>query len=174
MAEFNQNLWAPWRMEYIRSLDEEREATGQCFLCAYAASPHEDAAHHVVCRTASAMVVMNRFPYTNGHLLVSPLRHIAEPAELTHEELVELATLTYQGVELLRRALRAEGFNIGANLGRCAGAGLPDHLHHHVVARWGGDTNYMAVLGGLRVIPDSLDATYQDLVRAAQGMGLRR
>ena len=173
MAEFNANLWAPWRMEYIRSLDEGRQ-DGECFLCAYASDPGQDAANHVVWRGESALVVMNRFPYTNGHLMVAPLRHVGDPAELLPAEMLEMTTLVYQGVALLRRALRAEGFNIGANLGRCAGAGLPDHLHHHIVGRWSADTNYMAVLGGVRVIPDGLDATYADLVSAAKEMGLRK
>jgi ATP adenylyltransferase len=174
MAEFNDNLWAPWRMAYIRTLDEEREECGQCFLCAYGDKVEDDATNHVVCRGSTCFVVMNRFPYTNGHLMVAPIRHVAEPGELLHEEVVELATLTYQCVELLRRALHAEGFNIGTNLGRCAGAGLPDHLHHHVVARWSGDTNYMAILGGIRVIPDALDETYAELVLAAKDLGLKK
>ncbi|HRX85273.1 MAG TPA: HIT domain-containing protein [Phycisphaerae bacterium] len=174
MAEFNENLWAPWRMEYIRSLDEERHVDGTCFLCAYAADPQTDAAHHVLWRGESAFVMMNRFPYTNGHLMIAPLRHVGDPADLTPAEIGEMATLVYQGVAVLRKALHAEGFNVGANLGRCAGAGLPDHIHHHVVARWSADTNYMAVLGGIRVIPDGLDATYADLVRVATEMGLRK
>ena len=93
--------------------------------------------------------------------------------QLTADERNEVAELSYTGVELLRRAFHADGFNVGANIGRCAGAGLPDHLHHHVVARWSGDTNYMAVLGGVRVIPDALDATYAQLVDQARAMGLR-
>lgn len=174
MPDFNNNLWAPWRMEYIRSLDEERAEAGKCFLCTYAADPELDAEHHVVWRGQAAFVVMNRFPYTNGHLLVAPTRHIGDPSELLPAEIAEMATLVYQGVAVLRQALHAEGFNIGANLGRCAGAGLPDHIHHHVVARWSADTNYMAVLGGVRVIPDGLDATYTDLVTVARKMGLRK
>ncbi|MCB9850306.1 MAG: HIT domain-containing protein [Phycisphaerales bacterium] len=173
MAEFNPNLWAPWRMEYIRSLDADARSDTGCFLCDYAAAPAEDTAHHVIWRGERVFVMMNRFPYTNGHLLIAPLRHCADPLALESDELNELTRLTYLGVELLRRTLHAEGFNVGANLGRCAGAGLPDHLHHHVVARWTGDTNYMAVLGGTRVIPDGLDATYAQLIAEAQKMGLR-
>jgi ATP adenylyltransferase len=173
MGESNANLWAPWRMEYIRSLEEEAQECSGCFLCRYVAEPEADARNHVVWRGKDVFVVMNRFPYTNGHLLVAPARHIADPAELTESELLELSRATYQGVAVLRKALQPQGFNVGTNLGRCAGAGLPDHLHHHVVARWSGDTNYMAVLGGIRVIPDGLDATYQGLVAAAEELGLR-
>ncbi len=173
MADFNDNLWAPWRMEYIRSLDNECADAGGCFLCSYVDCPAEDADHHVVWRSRCAMALLNRFPYTNGHLLIAPYRHLGDPADLSEEELVELTRMTYQGVALLKRAFGPEGFNVGTNLGRCAGAGLPGHLHHHVVARWAGDTNYMAVLGGVRVIPDGLNATYAQLVEHAVAMGLR-
>jgi len=173
MAEFNDNLWAPWRMEYIRSLNEEAKEAGGCFLCRYFEKPEDDRKNHVVWRGTTAFVVMNRFPYNNGHLMIAVGRHAGNPADLTEEELTEMTRLSFTGAELLTRAVRAVGCNIGTNVGRCAGAGLPDHLHTHVVPRWDGDTNYMAVLGGVRVVPDSLDATYKQLVRAAVEMGLR-
>jgi ATP adenylyltransferase len=173
MGEFNPNLWAPWRMEYIRSLEDEQRESKACFLCAYAANAEDDAAHHIVWRGEHVFVMMNRFPYTNGHLMIAPKRHIGDPTQLEEHELIEFTRLTYLGLELLRRVVHAEGFNVGSNIGRCAGAGLPDHLHNHVVARWGGDTNYMAVLGGMRVIPDGLDATYAELIAEARKMGLR-
>jgi ATP adenylyltransferase len=173
MGDFNDNLWAPWRMEYIRSLEQECAEANGCFLCAYHAAPADDSRNHVVWRGETAMAVMNRFPYTNGHMLVAPYRHIGDPQDLGEPEMAELGRMTYQAVALLKRCFKPDGFNVGANLGRCAGAGLPDHLHHHVVARWSGDTNYMAVLGGVRVIPDGLDATYAQLVDNAVAMGLR-
>ncbi|NOX57544.1 MAG: HIT domain-containing protein [Planctomycetes bacterium] len=168
MAEFNDNIWAPWRMEYIRSLGEENERTGGCFFCDYFENPQQDREHHVLWREADVFVMMNRFPYTNGHLLIAPTRHCGDPSKLNTDELVELTKATYTGVEVVRKAFGAEGFNVGCNLGRCAGAGVPDHLHNHVVPRWSGDTNYMAVLGGTRVIPDGLDAAYERLMDAAR------
>ena len=164
VAEFNENLWAPWRMEYIRSLSTECEEDG-CFLCRYWEVPEKDAENHVVWRTRSAFVVMNRFPYTNGHLLVAHAHHKGDFGQLGDDELVELTRLIRDSVELLRRTVKAQGFNVGYNVGRCAGAGLPDHLHAHIVPRWGGDTNFMAVVGDTRVVPDSLDALYTELVK---------
>ena len=173
MAEFNDNLWAPWRMEYIRSLDQEAEEAGGCFLCRYFERPENDRKNHVVWRGDRAFVVMNRFPYTNGHLMVAVNRHVGDPTELADEELAEMTRLSFACTELLTKAVCAQGCNIGTNIGRCAGAGLPDHLHTHVVPRWNGDTNYMAVLGGVRVVPDGLKATYEQLVSAAVEMRLR-
>lgn len=172
MPDFNTNLWAPWRMEYIRSLSEEFKDDG-CFLCNYWAKPQNDAANHVLWRSESAFVALNRFPYTNCHLLISPAAHQADVAEMSADEFGEVNGLIRAAVALLRRAVRAEGFNIGCNLGRCAGAGLPGHVHAHVVPRWSGDTNYMAVLGEVRVVPDALDAAYAMLVEHARTAGLR-
>ena len=172
MSEFNPNVWAPWRMEYIRSLDSQTHDVG-CFLCHYWQSPDDDRTNYVVLRGRSAFAVMNRFPYTNGHLLISPAAHQAELGRLDDEALLEMATMTRDAVALLTKAIGPQGFNIGYNIGRCAGAGLPEHIHAHVVPRWNADTNYMAVLGGVRVIPEALDATYQQLVAAAERLGLR-
>ena len=172
MADYNANLWAPWRMEYIRSLAEEEKEKG-CFFCDYWANPADDARNHVVWRGRCGLVVMNRFPYTNGHLLVATARHEGDPLKLDNDHAAELAALTWRTVALLRRVLHPDGFNVGANLGHCAGAGVPDHFHTHVVPRWSGDTNYMAVLGDTRVVPDGIEAQYRDLVRHATEMGLR-
>lgn len=173
MPEFNTNLWAPWRMEYIRSLAEDVTDDG-CFLCRYWEQPDADAENHVLWRTPSTIVVMNRFPYTNGHLLVAHAAHKAELSELNDEELVDLTRALRDGVGVLRAAFSPQGFNIGYNLGRCAGAGLPGHLHAHIVPRWSGDTNFMAVLGETRVIPDGLDAAHAELVKHAQAAGLKQ
>ncbi len=171
MAGFNANIWAPWRMEYIRSLEAEAGEVG-CFLCHYWQNPQDDRANHVVLRGKRAFAVMNRFPYTNGHLLIAPVTHNGTLAGLDEATLMELTTMTRDAVGLLEEALSPQGFNIGYNIGRCAGAGLPDHLHGHVVPRWNADTNYMAVLGGIRVVPDALNATHEQLVQTANRLGL--
>lgn len=172
MADFNKNLWAPWRMEYIRSLGEEARDEG-CFLCRYWEHPEQDRQNRVIWRTDTAFVVLNRFPYTNGHLLVSHAAHKGDVTDLSEAEFDEMNRAIRGGVSILRDVLSPQGFNIGYNLGLCAGAGLPDHLHAHVVPRWPGDTNYMAVVGDTRVVPDSLDATWAALVSKAESAGLR-
>ncbi len=172
MPDFNENVWAPWRMEYIRSLGEEAGEVG-CFLCHDWEHPEEDANTHVLWRGPHVLVVMNRFPYTNGHLLIAPREHVGGLSGLDDEVLLELTTSTRDAVSVLEATFSPQGFNVGYNIGRCAGAGLPDHIHAHVVPRWGGDTNYMAVLGGVRVIPDGLDATYRLLAAKAEELGLR-
>lgn len=161
MAGFHDNLWAPWRMDYIRSLGEE--TAGGCFLCRYARDPAADAAHHVVLRTQHTLITLNRFPYNNGHLLVAPLVHKPSPCDLSEPESLDLMRLVCASVEGLAATLSAQGFNIGMNLGHCAGAGLPDHLHWHIVPRWAGDTNYMSVIADTRVIPESLEQNYRRL-----------
>lgn len=172
MTEFHRNLWAPWRMDYIRSMAEQEQEDG-CFLCRYRDDPASDRKNHVVWRAPSAFVVMNRFPYTNGHLMVAHTHHCGDFEQLSDEQLTAMSRAIRQSVALLRAAVKAQGFNVGYNIGHCAGAGLPGHLHAHVVPRWNGDTNFMAVIGDSRVIPDSLDALYDELVRHAATMGLR-
>ncbi len=156
MAEFHDNLWAPWRMAYINEL---AAGARTCFLCDYREHPELDDSNHVVWRGPHTLTLLNRYPYTNGHLLIAPLEHGGDltrlPDPVMHELAVRLRIM--QGV--LRECLHADGFNIGMNLGRCAGAGLPDHVHFHIVPRWTGDTNFMSVLGNSRIIPQSLEAT---------------
>ena len=173
MPDFNHNVWAPWRMDYIRSLSEEAEDVG-CFLCHYWKDPAEDERNLVLWRGQAVFVVMNRFPYTGGHLLIAPQQHTADLGSLGDDVLLELTTATRDAMSLLSAVLDAQGFNVGSNFGRCAGAGLPDHIHTHVVPRWAGDTNYMSVLGGTRVIPEALDATYRLLADKAAEMDLRQ
>lgn len=172
MADYNTNLWAPWRMEYIRSLGDEHAADG-CFLCRYRDHPESDRENHVVWRADTTFVVMNRFPYTNGHLLIAHAGHQGDMSELSDDEMNEMSWMLRLGVSILKKTLSPQGFNIGYNLGICAGAGLPDHLHAHIVPRWAGDTNFMAVVGDSRVIPDALDTLYGELVKAAEALGLR-
>lgn len=155
-------LWAPWRIEYIRGEKEDG-----CFLCRMFAED-TDRENLVLFRGTTCVISMNRYPYTSGHLMVSPIRHIAELDELTAEEEQEFSELTRRAVAALRGALQPEGFNVGINLGAAAGAGLKDHLHRHIVPRWIGDTNFMPVVGGPRVIPETLAATYDLLVERLQ------
>jgi ATP adenylyltransferase len=171
MAEFNTNLWAPWRMEYIRSLCDEHKDTG-CFLCCYRDTPDDDAKNHVVWRGEHVFAVMNRFPYTNGHLLIALAEHKADMENLGEDQLCALSRGIRDGVRLLRETINPQGFNVGYNVGHCAGAGLPDHLHAHIVPRWSGDTNFMAVLGDVRVVPDSLDALYGELKAGVDSLEL--
>lgn len=157
-------------MEYIRSLGGELSEDG-CFLCRYWDHPEDDAKNHVVWRTSESFVVMNRFPYTNGHLMVCHKNHKSDLSELTDTELTDMTKTLRDAVAVLRNAFSPEGFNIGYNIGRCAGAGLPGHLHAHIVPRWSGDTNFMAVIGDSRVIPDALESAYKDLINGATTLG---
>jgi ATP adenylyltransferase len=169
MAEFQQNLWAPWRMEYIESLHAR---TPGCFLCQYAEHPAADERNLVVWRGPRTLVLLNRFPYSNGHALVTPLRHVAGLDGLTPDELLELICRVRDVQQALTQALGAQGFNIGFNMGACAGAGLPDHVHAHVVPRWAGDVNYMAVLADVKVMPQALERTMTALREASAALGL--
>ncbi|MBP7275356.1 MAG: HIT domain-containing protein [Kiritimatiellae bacterium] len=151
------NLWAPWRMDFIRS-----PKTDGCFMCdAIAGSDDRDTL--LLHRAPIGVVIMNRYPYTNGHLLVAPRRHVADLRSLTDDERLELMKLTDDSVRALGAVARPEGYNIGINLGRVAGAGLESHLHIHIVPRWNGDTNFMPVFGEVRVIPQALEELYDQL-----------
>jgi ATP adenylyltransferase len=152
-------------MEYIRSL--EKQDGNACFICAAAAatSPEERRQRLVLWTSDHAIVLINRFPYTNGHLLVASKSHTAELEQLSIEELTDLQVQSAQAVTLLKRALSPQGFNIGINLGRCAGAGLPGHLHQHIVPRWAGDTNFMSVVGEIRVVPQAVMQLWEELMR---------
>jgi ATP adenylyltransferase len=172
MAEFNTNLWAPWRMEYIRSFRDTDPQKEGCFLCNYWHAPGDDAKNHVVWRTSTTFVVLNRFPYTNGHLLVSTGSHKAGFEELTDEEICAMGRAIRDGINLLKAAIEPQGFNIGYNLGHCAGAGLPGHLHAHIVPRWNGDTNFMAVLDNTRIIPEALQTIWKQIHAKAMQSGL--
>ena len=158
-------LFAPWRMDYIKSV-VKGEDDEKCFLCqaAAAASDAERRQRLTLWTTDHMAVVINRYPYTNGHLLIAPVAHKAELEELTEAEQLDLQRQTADAVRLLRRAMSPQGFNIGINIGRCAGAGLPGHLHQHVVPRWAGDTNFMGVVGEVRVIPQAMSQLYEELM----------
>lgn len=153
-------LWAPWRVEYFNS-----KSTPDFLL--EAARTTDDAAHLVVARRKSCFLMMNRYPYSVGHLMVVPYRKVSDLSELTDGEKLELWELAEIGQRLLRETVRAQGFNVGLNLGKCAGAGVVDHLHLHVVPRWEGDNNFMPVLADTRVLPEALEALYARLRSAA-------
>jgi len=159
-------------MDYIRSLHASDEGLGECFLCRYWADPAEDRRNYVLWREGACLVAFNRFPFNNGHMLVAPARHKGTLDELEDAELSELIRRVRDVQRLLTGVVRAQGFNVGINVGRCAGAGLPDHIHIHVVPRWEGDTNFMGVVGDTRVIPQSMDDLYAELAEAAPRLGL--
>lgn len=152
-----ENLWAPWRLDYIKS-----EKVDGCFLCQALASD-EDRESLLLKRGLRCGVMINRFPYNNGHLMVFPYRHTHDVVELNPAEDEETAALVRLSVKILRKHLRPEGFNIGINLGKVAGAGLEEHLHTHIVPRWTGDTNFMPALAGIKVVPQALFALYDQL-----------
>jgi len=158
------NLWAPWRIKYIQGLSQK----SPCFLCDYIASPQDDAQNFVLWRTADAVVVFNRFPYNNGHLLIAPTRHIGSMEQATESELLSMTRLIRDSQKLLTAAIQPHGFNVGMNFGRCAGAGLPDHMHIHVVPRWNGDTNFMHVCSDTDVISQSMTDLYALLLEQSR------
>lgn len=147
------NIWAPWRIKYI----EDEPANDECFLCRACAAPKRDEKNYVVYRGAKTFAILNRFPYNNGHMLIAPNSHIAELSDLDDLTLLEISKTAIKIKDRLDRTLRPDGFNMGYNFGRVAGAGLPGHLHFHIVPRWNGDTNFMPVLGDVKVIPQSLE-----------------
>lgn len=157
-----ESLWAPWRVEYF-----EKPLPSSDFLDE-AARTTDDAAHLVVARRKTAFLIMNRYPYVPGHLMAVPYKKTAELADLGEQERLELWELAILAQERLRAAIKAQGFNIGFNLGRCAGAGVPDHLHLHIVPRWEGDTNFMPVLGGTKVFPEALEHLYPKLLEPSE------
>lgn len=150
-------------MDYIRSL--EKPDTTSCFLCEAGPCCDLEALRQrlILWTTPLSVVLINRFPYTNGHLLISPRRHVAELDQLTDDEGLDLHRQTSRAIELLRDVMNPQGYNVGINLGRAAGAGVPGHLHQHVVPRWSGDTNYMTVVGEVRVMPQALSKLWDDL-----------
>ena len=170
MERSSTTLFAPWRMDYIRTLD--KSGGDPCFICAAAATKTDEERRNmlVLWLTEHTVVMINRYPYTNGHLLVAPRAHKAELEELTSAEQCDLVAQTTACTRLLKRAMSAQGFNIGINLGKCAGAGLPGHVHQHVVPRWAGDTNFMGVVGEVRVVPQAMGQLYDELSKLWQGM----
>jgi ATP adenylyltransferase len=155
-------LWAPWRLEYIVQADEQEG----CVFCLEAANEIEPAKSLRIHDGGSAFALLNKFPYSSGHLMVAPRRHVGELARLTEDEALEMHRHAVAAVEALTRVYGPDGFNLGWNLGRVAGAGIADHVHLHVVPRWAGDTNFMPVLADVKVLPEHLLAT-RDRLRDA-------
>lgn len=164
----HQQLWAPWRLAYVQNSDPAEKAPSKpgCFLCHYRDDDKSnDSKNLVVMRGEHSIVVLNRFPYNNGHLLIAPRQHKADLRDLNDAELLETNHLLQKMIGLLEKTISPDGFNVGLNLGRVAGAGLPGHLHWHIVPRWNGDTNFMPILGEAKVIPQALDALLELLSR---------
>ncbi len=159
-------LWAPWRMDYICGPRSEG-----CLLCDMARD-EDNRKHLILHRGPRSYVVMNLYPYNNGHLMIVPYRHCAEFDQFSDEDSLEIMRQAQRATRILHQAFGAEGFNVGLNLGKAAGAGIVEHLHMHVVPRWVGDTNFMPVLADTKVMPDYLGSTYEKLVpffRAEKG-----
>lgn len=151
-----ERLWAPWRMAYIG----QGEVDG-CIFCDKPALDDRDAM--IIYRSELSFIMLNAYPYNNGHLLVSPFKHTADLSSLSHEERLDLMNLVDIGINGLKQTCCPDGFNVGINLGRVAGAGVADHLHFHIVPRWNGDTNFMPVLSDIKVLPEALESVWSKL-----------
>ena len=151
-------LWAPWRMDYILSGSEK----GDCIFCP-GDERGSDKDRLILYVGSMSMVMMNRYPYINGHLLVAPVRHVSGLEGLKEDESLDLLLTVRKSIDILRETIRPEGFNVGLNLGKVAGAGVEEHMHFHIVPRWNGDTNYMTVFGEVRIIPEHIVETYRKL-----------
>jgi ATP adenylyltransferase len=156
-------MWAPWRVDYITSNKRE----DGCIFCNRLAQK-DDRANLILKRGKHAFVIMNRYPYSNGHLMAVPNRHVSSPAELSTEETIELMALVNECAAALSSEMKTQGMNIGMNLGKAAGAGVEDHVHFHIVPRWFGDTNFITVVGDLRVVPEHFQETYDKLLKHFQ------
>lgn len=156
-------LWAPWRMKYITG-ETGKESKG----CIFCLKPKEkkDKDNFILIRGKRAFVMMNIFPYNNGHLMIAPYRHVGNFASLNDEELLEMMHLAQACQNAMKKAMKPQGFNLGFNLGRVAGAGIEDHLHLHLVPRWNGDTNFMPVLADTKIVSEALDDTFKKLKKA--------
>jgi ATP adenylyltransferase len=154
-----QHLWAPWRMEFIKG-----PKPSGCFLCeAAAVDPSREADYLVLARSELALVVLNRYPYNNGHLMVAPIAHLANLEDLPPAAASAVMAMTQRALRVLRQVLDPHGFNLGINGGKVAGAGVADHVHQHVVPRWDGDTNFMPIVANTKILNESLATSYREL-----------
>ncbi len=156
-------LWAPWRIKYILSPKDEG-----CFICEAIKKPEKDKENLVLYRSKNSLVIMNKYPYNNGHILIAPFEHNIEYENLNKDSLLEINILSQKMIKVLKSTLNPDGFNLGYNFGRVSGAGLEDHIHLHIVPRWNGDTNFMPVLDDTRVISEALLETYNKLLNKTQ------
>ncbi len=156
----SERIWAPWRLEYVK--DASKDSADECIFCAKAAEG-DDRAALIVHRGETCFVILNKYPYTNGHLMVAPFEHVGTIQELAPETTAEMMALAQRSIEILEEGYSPHGYNVGFNQGRVAGAGVEHHIHMHVVPRWGGDTNFMPVLADTRVMPQTLEQSYDAL-----------
>ena len=167
----SETLWAPWRMDYILGIDKTPDAATSCIFCTFQArGPEHFREDLVLVVQPHAYVILNRYPFAPGHLLVCPRRHVAKLADLTEEEYDGLMRLLRAATSRLDASARPQGMNVGFNFGRAGGAGIADHLHAHVVPRWNGDSNFMPVIADVRVMPEYLDVTWRRLRAAFEGV----
>ncbi|MGB9726007.1 MAG: HIT family protein [Fervidicoccaceae archaeon] len=157
-------IWAPWRSSYLSSVTSGERAG--CIFCEMLNNGKSDRENLIVYRGRKVFVVLNRYPYTSGHFMIVPYRHVPTPEELDEEERMEIMDVVSLSVKALKLSYRPDGINMGINLGRAAGAGVEGHMHIHVVPRWIGDANFMSVVGGVRVISESLETSYEKLREA--------
>jgi ATP adenylyltransferase len=159
---FMDNLWAPWRMAFITP---KNPLPPGCIFCTQPAAQRDDE-YHIVYRGKHCFIMLNRYPYNNGHLMVAPYQHRGELEQLATETLTELMTLSQLALKALHLVMKPDGFNMGFNQGKAAGAGFAEHIHFHIVPRWSGDTNFMPILADIKVIPDHLDNVYRQVKEA--------
>lgn len=159
-------LWAPWRMEYIEMVEKPKG----CIFCVLPAE-NDDEKNYILIRGKHSFVMLNSFPYNPGHLMVAPYKHTADMYDLDDECLLEINHLVRYAMKLLKKTSDPDGFNLGVNVGQTAGAGVPNHIHWHIVPRWNGDTNFMPVIAENRVIPEGLQSTYKKLKEAMKEEG---
>jgi ATP adenylyltransferase len=155
-----ERIWAPWRLEYVKDASKDKES--ECIFCA-ALDAGNDEENLILSRGERCFVILNRYPYTNGHLMVAPYEHVAELQKLDEETIAEIMSLAQRGMNALEKCYSPHGYNVGFNQGRVAGAGVEHHIHMHVVPRWDGDTNFMPVLGDTRVMNQTLEDSYATL-----------
>jgi ATP adenylyltransferase len=158
-------LYAPWRLDYIKAVSD---GPNDCFLCTVAKTPEKDGENLVLARSELCLLMLNKYPYVNGHLLVAPYRHAPTPVECTPEERAQVMELLTLGQQALSRAMNPQGFNIGFNIGKCSGAGVPGHIHAHIVPRWNGDINFISIIGNVRIIPQAIEEAYAQLKAAVE------
>ncbi|MEM1537792.1 MAG: HIT domain-containing protein [Candidatus Nezhaarchaeales archaeon] len=163
-------LWAPWRMEYIKSINEKPKG---CIFCEKAKEA-DDEKNLIVYRGSEAFIMLNAYPYNSGHLMVAPYRHTPSLTDLNDQELLNVFKLVNLGIKALTLSMKPEGFNVGVNIGRAAGAGVAEHVHVHVVPRWAGDTNFMPVIGEVKVLPELLRNTWLKVREALNSLTLCR
>jgi ATP adenylyltransferase len=165
-------LWSPWRYQYVTSGTQEPEGSVPCLFCRVSGSAHSgnaqvrDRENYIVHRGERNFILLNRYPYASGHLMIAPYEHVAALEDAQTETLEELMRLAQRAEAALRRVYRAGGFNLGFNIGQCAGAGIAGHIHMHVLPRWPGDTSFITTVGETRVLPEDLDATWEKLSAA--------